>query len=99
MSAEPIDKKIDRIYDFLLNNRSYNTTVQRRFYSEALAEYESPEDKRISILYKVQATQSQPKLNNVAKFWKMYHGCIPRSFCTLIKITEQSELSFILAYL
>ena len=87
MSVQPIDKKITKIYDFLLKNRSYNTTVQRRFYSEA-------EDKLISLLYKVQATQSQPKLDNVAAFWRMYHQGIPASYSEIINITGQSEMSY-----
>ena len=94
MKKAPIDDKIEAIYQFLLSNRSYTPTVQRRFYTDALAAYPEPEDKLISLLYKIQATQSQPKLDNVAKFWKKYHKSNPSTFKELIYTIDGQDLSY-----
>jgi hypothetical protein len=65
-----IKKKLNEIFNFLEENRSYNKAVQENFYISAITPYEKIEDKVINLLYDIANTQSQPKIDKLACFFK-----------------------------
>lgn len=62
--------KIDQLYIFLNENRFYNKTLQEKFYRSVITPYTTVQDKVISLLYNIANTQSQPKIDNLANFYK-----------------------------
>lgn len=62
--------KLKRVFVFLKENRQYNHALQERFYKSIITSPKYVEDKVISLLYHVANTQSQPKINSLAKFYK-----------------------------
>lgn len=65
-----MERKLKRIYEFLINNRTYNKSVQENFYISVITPYKTVEDKVIALLYNIANTQSQPKIDNLSEFFK-----------------------------
>ena len=65
--------RLNKIHKFLCENRQYNKELQEKYYLSWVCPYEKTSDKVISILYKVANTQSQPKINYLADFFKKIH--------------------------
>lgn len=65
-----MQKKLHEVFNFLKENRKYNKDLQIRYYSNFIAPFNSKEEKIISILYNIAATQSQPKIDNLSAFYK-----------------------------
>lgn len=63
-------ESLDKIFFFLKENRSYNKELQARNYSGILKSQNSIKGKVISLLYHIANTQSQPKIDNLAEFYK-----------------------------
>ena len=64
---------LEQIFNFLNENRKYNFELQNRFYLATLSAYTEPKDKLISLLYGTANTQSQPKIDKLANFYKKIH--------------------------
>lgn len=69
-----MQKQLSIIYKFLHANRRYNHTVQQAFYHNCITPYNKQEDKARSLLFQILNTQSQPKIDKVAQFWKTIHA-------------------------
>ena len=65
-----MDKKLDQLFQFISNNRQYNKALQERFYRSTILSYSNKKDKIVSLYYGVANTQSQPKIDNLAAFFK-----------------------------
>ncbi len=65
-----MDKTLKEIFDFLKSNRIYNKELQTRFYNSVLSSQEKQFEKIISLLYHIANTQSQPKIDNLAEFYR-----------------------------
>lgn len=65
-----MNDKLNEIFIFLKKNRIYNKELQIKFYSNSVLSFEKKEDKIISILYNIASTQSQPKIDKLAEFYK-----------------------------
>lgn len=63
-------EKLEKIFEFLKTNRKYNFELQNRFYLATISAYTEPKDKLISLLYSTANTQSQPKIDKLASFYK-----------------------------
>lgn len=63
-----MDKRLQKIFLFLKNNRQYNNRVHNFDYARALSQYNKPQHKILSLLFQVLETQSQPKLEKVKLF-------------------------------
>jgi len=61
---------LDLLFDFLKNNRKYNHTLQERYHLSSITSHNNTEDKILSLLYDIVNTQSQPKIDNISKFFK-----------------------------
>ena len=70
-----MEDKIEKLYNFLKENRQYNKQVQEGFIKSCIAIKDlSPEQKVLNLLYGVVNTQSQPKMDKIGEFFKkMYH--------------------------
>ncbi|PCI96266.1 MAG: hypothetical protein COB15_11070 [Flavobacteriales bacterium] len=65
-----MEKTLKEIFDFLKSNRKYNKELQTRFYTSVLSSQENQFEKIISLLYHIANTQSQPKIDHLAEFYR-----------------------------
>jgi len=65
-----LKKSLKNIFDFLIDNRIYNKELQTRYYSGIVKPQNSRAEKIVSLLYHTANTQSQPKIDNLAEFYK-----------------------------
>ena len=69
-----LNKKLDKIYKFLTRNRRYNKSLQNLFYRATLLPYYEKTDKVIALLFCIIYTQSQPSMDNIAKFFNSIYN-------------------------
>lgn len=81
-------KKLESIYQFLNSNRQYNKALHSREYQSIIDLNASTEDRVVSLLYHVANTQSQPKIDKLAIFYKKIYADIDGlvSFSRFIEI-------------
>lgn len=72
--------KIEQLFKFISENRKYNKALQERYYRSIILPYKDEKEKIISLLYHIANTQSQPKIDKLAEFYKSI-------------ITEESSLT------
>jgi len=65
-----MEDRLRIIFDFLQANRSFNKELQEQYYSSKIIPYNKIEDKIISLLYDIANTQSQPRIDYLAEFYK-----------------------------
>lgn len=65
-----MNAKIEQLYKFISENREYNKALQERYYRSIILPYKGQKEKIISLLYHIANTQSQPKIDNLAEFYK-----------------------------
>lgn len=66
---------INRLFNFLKENRHHNHLVQSKSYKSFLEPFETTEDKVYSLLHHIANTQSQPNLDKLSDFFqKVYEG-------------------------
>jgi hypothetical protein len=65
-----MNNKLKSIFSFLMENRQFNHSLQDRFYLSVILPYNNMTDKVVSLLYHIANTQSQPKIDSLASFYK-----------------------------
>jgi hypothetical protein len=65
-----MNDKITQLFKFISENRQYNKALQERYYRSIILPYKDEKEKIISLLYHIANTQSQPKIDNLAEFYK-----------------------------
>jgi len=65
-----LKEQLKNIFDFLIENRIYNKELQTRYYSGIVKPQNSKAEKIVSLLYHTANTQSQPRIDNLAEFYK-----------------------------
>ncbi|MFN5381381.1 MAG: hypothetical protein ACK5CD_10480, partial [Bacteroidota bacterium] len=65
-----MNNRLESIYTFLNENRQFNHSLQDRFYKSVILPYNDMPEKVISLLYHIANTQSQPKIDSLASFYK-----------------------------
>ena len=65
-----MENRLQIIFNFLQVNRIFNKELQERYYHSIIIPYDKVEDKIVSILYDIANTQSQPRIDYLAKFYK-----------------------------
>ncbi len=75
-----MNDKIEQLFKFISENRKYNKALQERYYRSIILPYKNEKEKIISLLYHIANTQSQPKIDKLAEFYKSI-------------ITEESSLT------
>lgn len=68
-----MENRLKRIYRFLVENINFNKTVQENYYISAVTPYDSKKEKITSLLYHIAGTQSQPKIDKLAVFYRKTH--------------------------
>lgn len=71
---QSFEEKIEVLYAFLKANRQFNKDVQTLTYKRILLPFENKEDRIISLLHHIVNTQSQPKIDRLAKFFQLIEG-------------------------
>ena len=92
-----MDNKLDQLFLFISNNRQYNKALQERFYNSAILSYSNIKDKVVSLLYGVANTQSQPKIDNLATFFKSIFedlSCLSSFTALTQKIAPDKPINF-----
>ncbi len=88
-----MDNKIDLLYQFLIENRTYNKSLQERFYKSVIIHYNSIPEKIASLLYHIANTQSQPKIDKLAEFYKkLYENNLTDSFANFITLINPGKV-------
>ena len=67
------DDKIEEIYSFLEMHKVFNRTTQNGYY-QGLIQFDNPKDRVLYLLFSAVNTQSQPKLDPLAKFWTLIYS-------------------------
>jgi hypothetical protein len=62
--------KLQPLYEFMSNNREFNKRLQNRYYKSIIVPHTETKDKVMSLLYQIANTQSQPKIDKLASFYK-----------------------------
>lgn len=68
-----MEKTLNKIFNFLIENRIYNKELQIRDYSTIIKPQTNTSEKVISLLYNIANTQSQPNINHLSNFYKKIH--------------------------
>lgn len=90
------------IFTFLRENRQFNHSLQERFYHSIISPYSDTTDKVISLLYHIANTQSQPKINSLANFYKSVFNdthCMTSMKMFIEKINPNKPLNYESLYL
>lgn len=92
-----MEKKLSRIFSFLSANRSYNRILQEKNYRSVILPYDDTKDKIAALLYNVANSQSQPRINNLAEFYRMIYqddNCMDSMKSFLNEIYPNKPLNF-----
>lgn len=92
-----MNDKLERIFNFLLENRQFNHSLQDRFYKSVISPYSETTEKVVSLLYHIANTQSQPKIDNLANFYKFIFediNCMTSMENFIDKINPNNPLNF-----
>lgn len=86
--------KLEIIFRFLEENKNYNFQLQKKYYLDLLKPYDNTIDKAISVLWSVADSQSQPKLDKLASFWRKLYKDISRlnTLEGLLKALNDNEI-------
>jgi hypothetical protein len=92
-------EKLEKLFDFLKENRKYNKEVQTTFYKQIILPFNNKEDKITALLHHVVNTQSQPKIDKLFQFFskiqenksKLYSF---NDFLKIFKFNENSENNY-----
>lgn len=90
-------EKLNEIFIFLDANRTYNFELQNRYYLATISAYSEPNNKLISLLYNTANTQSQPKIDKLASFYKKIiedKNCLNSMEAFIDKVYPNSSKSF-----
>ena len=66
-------KNIEKLFEFLRENHEYNKKIQEDDINRTLASYGTVEERALRLLYEIVNTQSQPKMEPIAKFFQHVH--------------------------
>ncbi|MCB1202565.1 MAG: hypothetical protein KDK41_18135 [Leptospiraceae bacterium] len=83
-----IDQKLNNLFYFLRENREYNKELQEKYYTNIIGASTETKEKIIKLLYAIANTQSQPKMDSLAVFFKKLHQ---QADC-LLSFTKFSEV-------
>lgn len=92
-----MNDRLENIFNFLNINRQFNHSLQDRFYRSVISPYNDKTEKVISLLYHIANTQSQPKIDSLASFYKNIFqdtSCMTSMRQFINKINPNQPLSF-----
>jgi hypothetical protein len=89
--------RLENIFSFLTKNREFNQSLQGRSYLSVISPYNDTKEKVVSLLYHIANTQSQPKINSLASFYKSVFQdthCMVSMESFIEKINPNKPLNF-----
>ena len=94
-----MEEPLKNIFDFLTENRVYNKDFQTRYYSSIIKPHRDKSEKIVSLLYHTANTQSRPKIDNLAEFYKKIYRSNElldsfAGFMSVINTNEQKTLNY-----
>jgi hypothetical protein len=96
-NIDKMKERLEKIFNFLKQNRQFNLSLQARIYHSVIYPYNDTTEKVISLLYHIAKTQSQPKIDSLARFYKSIFedtSCMT-SMCKFIdKINPKKPLNY-----
>ena len=69
----PADRKIEKIFQFLKKHHHFNRDIQYGYVKQTLNACDVPRERMRLLLARAVNSQSRPKLDEVADFWKSVH--------------------------
>lgn len=96
-NIDKMKQKLENIFTFLIENRQFNHTFQKRVYESIILPYTNKTDKIISLIYHIANTQSRPKIDSLAGFYKNIFqdtSCMTSMNKFLSKISPSQPLSY-----
>lgn len=97
MNFEQTSNKLANIFSFLIDNREFNHALQTKSYLSYVSGCDNTIEKVSSLLYHIANTQSQPKIDNLANFYKSIFentDCMTSMQKFINKINPSKPLSF-----
>lgn len=90
-----MEKKLEKIFSFLEENREFNFNLQSKFYNSIVSSNKSKSENIISLLYYTANTQSQPKIDKLANFYRKIYENIDSlsSFDKFVKLINKKQIS------
>lgn len=94
-----MEEKLKKLFTFLSENREFNRAYHTRDYEQIILPYKDKKDRVISLLYNIANTQSQPKIDKLASFYRKIvqdnNNCL-NSFAEFLQIVnpKNSKPSF-----
>lgn len=84
---------LQRIFNFISENRIYNKELQTRYYSYIINSQHSKFENIVSLLYEVANTQSQPRIDYLAEFYKKIYANQEsvESFANFVELINQKK--------
>lgn len=94
MTDNTFSNSINRLFNFLKENRDHNHLVQSKSYKSFLIPFESNEDKVYSLLHHIANTQSQPNINKLSDFFQRIYSEKSRlnTFHSFVELLVDQEL-------
>lgn len=94
-----MENKLNNLFYFLNENRQYNHALQEKFYISTILPYNKTNEKVISLLYEIANTQSQPKIDRLAEFYKSVMNesnlnCLSSMKSFIENISPNSNINF-----
>lgn len=88
-----LKQSLRNIFEFLIENRLYNKDLQTRYYSGIVTPKSDKAEKIVSLLYHTANTQSQPKIDNLAEFYKKIYQSVDllNTFTGFMSIVKSKE--------
>lgn len=102
MRDDQTTKKLNQIFNFLKRHHDYNRLIQYGYVKQTLSACHSPRERMCLLLERAVNSQSMPRLDKVAAFWKAAHESKDhldsyRGFCDFTKGESQTDLKTALA--
>lgn len=87
------ENKLRKIYEFLLENQSFNKDFQEHHYRSVIESRDTISGKVILLLYRTADTQSQPRIDPLSQFHRLLHNNRRklRSFKGLIGVLTEGQ--------
>jgi len=102
MRDDPTTKKIKEVFNFLKRHQNYNRLIQHGYVKQTLNACDSPRERMRLLLERAVNTQSKPRLDKVAEFWKAIHESKDyldsySGFCTFVSRDSHTDMVLALA--
>lgn len=102
MRGDQTTQKIKELFNFLKRHHEFNCLIQHGYIKQTLSACHSPRERMRLLLERAVNTQSKPRLDKVAAFWKAIHESKDHldsygGFCAFVSRKSHTDLISALA--